>query len=523
MAPNTALFTFAIGLLAACSSAPTESGSLPDGGRAGSPAGGETHGPVDAGPPPTPPLAFVYDSAKGRLHARVKLDTPAGAVVYARTLRADATASGDVDCTQLAKSASPIARDGGEALDGVLDLVGPAVSADLLPSIYRGQTKERLSRSVIEGCLVDAKGGVLAGLTMSLMAAWDAFAPVKLVDATTRLHGVQAYAAACEDDLGELSLFDKGALDCVGGAGAQIVPITVSNPSSPDTIVTSLDGTTAAFPLTGARLAAASRCDRPAWLGYSGDQSSVSQCSPFSRVMATVNSKGTRIVVACRRYALRAKDDTAFDDINMIAHNPTTGKTCFFNSRLENPQDASHIPSPRSAEGDRFWMDVRDVASVQCTNCHDADPWIHSPWIDQLKGAGGHALVPKIGDDSAYSIATKYSVFARESLTVPTPGGDVAWEQPSQLVDAGKCGGCHRIGSQASVVEWVARSVGDGSQASWFNRWVSDAYRTTAKLRWMSPNAAGNPTDAADDAAAVRAILACGQRGATCETAPTPH
>ncbi len=498
---------------------PAPSGDLPGGDPSGGGGARNADGgsKPDAAPPlpPVPALAFAFDDADGKLHVRVPADTARDAVVVARLRRAAPGPSTEVDCAKL--RGTSISLSAAKPIERALDAVGPKVDASMLESAYSASSRPTPSRSLVDGCLFDAKGAVLARVSMSLMKAWDLGA--KATGAAAKLHGVQAYAEACEAELGDLSVFKGGVLDCVGDPAMAIVPITVSNPASPDQVVTRLDGTTTTWPLRGAQLAATTRCDRPAWLDYADSGSS--QCSPFSRIGASVNAKGTRIVVACRRYSARSRDDAAFDDINLIAHNPTSGKTCFFNSRLESVQDARKVPSPTAADADAFWMDVRDVATVECTHCHDADPWIHSPWIDQLKDAGGHALVPKIGEDSAYSIATKYSIFARESFLLTDRNGQArTWEQPQHLVDAGKCGSCHRIGSKAGLGEWTSRAVAHSSSATWFQTWVSDAYRTASKVRWMSPNASGATQD---DVLAAQAILACGSGGRGCALADTPH
>jgi hypothetical protein len=513
----------ALGALpAACdesSSSDTGSVALDD---AGMPVATPGAAPLPPPPPPVPALAFAFDEKAGRLRARVRLDTPRDAMIYARVRRAEAGTSAPVDCTALRRAADATPLDGAKMANGVLEVTGPRVPSALLETTYGRDGKSAPSRSVIDACLFDARGAELAKVSTSLMKAWDdAIAIAPDSDSARRpLHGVQAYARACEADLGELPMFRGGStLDCAGGSEMHVVPITVSDPARPDTVVMTLDGATTTWPLRPDQVAATRRCDKPAWLDYSG--SANSQCSPFSRVGAFANTKGTRVVVACRRTAARARDNATFDDVNMIAHNPISGHTCFFNSRIETSLRADAIPSPTSDAADAFWMDIRDVSTAHCTNCHDADPWIHTPWIDQLHGPDGHVLIPRIGEDSAYTIKTKYSVFARESFVARSRNGDFAtWEQPQHLASAGKCGSCHRIGSKAGAGSWTPRSVGHPFAADWFREWVTPAYRTAAKLHWMSP---GGAPDAQDDGDSVDGILACADGGRGCVVEDTPH
>src|SRR5690606_31394180 len=95
---------------------------------------------------------------------------------------------------------------------GPLDAPGPVVDDGLLATAYGGDSaRDVQSRSLIEGCLVDAKGTVLARASMSLMQAWDLLTPGRAAEGSVRLHGVQAYARACEAELGELPMFRDGA------------------------------------------------------------------------------------------------------------------------------------------------------------------------------------------------------------------------------------------------------------------------------------------------------------------------
>ena len=99
-------------------------------------------------------------------------------------------------------------------------------------------------------------------------------------------------------------------------------------------------------------------CDNPIQLGLGGDQG---QCVPFSRLLKLNSVKPDVIALAlCRKYRDRGTTDqqratnATFDDIAVIQHDRLTGKTCFFQSTLEDPNDptakVSHsgrnIPAP---------------------------------------------------------------------------------------------------------------------------------------------------------------------------------
>src|SRR5262249_14593991 len=146
------------------------------------------------------------------------------------------------------------------------------------------------------------------------------------------------------------------------------------------------------------------------------------QCAPFTRIGRWVNSKGTRFVFLCRREGVRPLMDPTFEILAFIAHNPDSGKTCFFNNHMDgSSMDGTRVLPPNTDTADSFWMDMGSVKNQRCPTCHDSDPWVHSPWIDQAIAADGHTALPRIGEDSAYTIATKYSIFGRESFTGDDP------------------------------------------------------------------------------------------------------
>lgn len=73
--------------------------------------------------------------------------------------------------------------------------------------------------------------------------------------------------------------------------------------------------------------------------------------------------------------------------MGVIGHNSDTGATCFFSKKEEGgfPNDVAHPGSDDpNSDYDAYWMTAKEVASENCTGCHQADPWLHSPWIDQL-------------------------------------------------------------------------------------------------------------------------------------------
>lgn len=449
-----------------------------------------------------PVLTFAFDGSTS-LRARIKADKlPAGGSIATGVFPAEHFEDrSTVDCDAL-------------KANGTIDVAeakteGAYAFADVETNI--GALTQRLdgfTRTVLQGCLFDAKGAVVAKISTSLMNAWDT---VSGKASPPVFHGVEAYTNSCLDELGENPMFGDGeqTFDCTKTPGMEIVPITAT---ATDGTVTTIDKTTTNWPLTSAQQAATRQCDRPAWLTY-GSQA---QCAPFTRIGRYTNSKGTNYVVICRRESVKPIDDPNFDIVGVIAHNPTSGKTCFFNNHLDGtPTDGTKIPPPNMPTSDRYWMDYGAIKDQACATCHDADPYIHTPWMDGALDAKKHAIVPKIGEDPAYTLTTKYSLHAAESFMHDAKSRQ-DWAQPEHLTNAGSCGSCHRIGTRGSSEFLSAMSVGDQRTLQQFGVWTTTtpAFRTQAKL---------HPGGAVQDTAPLTTINSCGQNPSRCQSTEIPH
>ena len=70
--------------------------------------------------------------------------------------------------------------------------------------------------------------------------------------------------------------------------------------------------------------------------------------------------------------------------MGVIGYNSETGATCFFHISQRYSNMVRH-PGSDDPDYDEYWQNAREVAADNCQGCHQADPWLHSPWIDQLK------------------------------------------------------------------------------------------------------------------------------------------
>ena len=77
----------------------------------------------------------------------------------------------------------------------------------------------------------------------------------------------------------------------------------------------------------------------------------------------------------------------------------------------------------------------------QCVQCHQADPFIHNPFIDAAKLPNGKTVVPKIAD-----LEAPYFVV-----------GASDWDMRTIYIEGNSCFDCHRIGMKT-----VEEFIGDG-------------------------------------------------------------
>jgi len=199
------------------------------------------------------------------------------------------------------------------------------------------------------------------------------------------------YAAQCQASMGRVPAFDCTA------AYATVIPITGQENG---------------------------KCDKPNQLGDG-------PCTPGSRTgqLSTGNPDVTTVFI-CRKYSAVA--DPTFHDIAVIQHNRSTGDTCWFQSKLDGSQhNGRTVPSPMddTPTASNYWYEPANVASINCQRCHDADPFIWTPYIGQVFGQNPVNWKPK----GPYNSNT-FNIFAGQ----PQPR---VFEPTDN-----SCVSCHRIG-----------------------------------------------------------------------------
>ncbi len=235
-------------------------------------------------------------------------------------------------------------------------------------------------------------------------------------------YDIHAYGRECAQLIAEVPPFN-----CLDG---QIVPITV-NGKTPATYTRHM------------------RCDKPAYLPY--PEKTDGQCAPYTRIRAA-RDDDIQMVLYCRRMYIRPKDDPNFDSIEAIMHNLKTGSTCFFISKNfgEKPEgvDGRRVPPPTEeappdgmVSAKELWASPQRIVNHSCISCHDSDPWVHTPWIDQTQ------QVPS--DPWGFH-------------SVDVGGPFVNWPKPRSIATRGNsCTSCHRIGSLNTCKKQVVGDFGE--------------------------------------------------------------
>jgi len=234
-----------------------------------------------------------------------------------------------------------------------------------------------------------------------------------------------AYATLCEPHLGVTP-----AIDCGDGVPVPIYVDGVEVFEGPDT------------------------CDNPDFKGA---------CPVGSRVgrKQGVTADGTALedvvwVWFCRS---QGPESLAFGmaSVQMIGHNTQTGATCFFESPdvfggtahidyLRFGDDGyldGEFPGPEDSEFNNVFI----PPPGQCTECHQNDAFIHTPWIDQARDPQdpSQPILPVVaGPDSPYWVV-----------------GGANWDRRTAHIEGNACVACHRTPDPTRILAYNGQDVND--------------------------------------------------------------
>jgi hypothetical protein len=419
----------------------------------------------------------LYNHATGRVVVSVNREIDHAVFVDVRRGH-----FGTLDCAELAARVTPIENTSGEMFDG------PAVDVALTKPFYGPEwagtvTPEMIAAaaagtdSIIDLCVMDGDK-VIARVERDLFQAWDDGKAQRLdgkadhvASGEVMINSALGYGERCVATLGEIPFFTKqpdGTYTTYNCLEATPIPMTITRP----------DGTVDA-PQTGT----AAQCDNPQYI--------YSLCEAGPRVANKTNELGTRWTMLCRKSHGGFANDQ-YNDIAMIGHNPYTGKTCFFQNALYVKTDGGNIPHPADpVKSINLWSGVHGGlgSGIECARCHDADAFIHTPWIDSAKDAQGRPIVPKMGVDPDYPIGVADAPYALVNAM------GQGWTMKQQLVspEANACLRCHRMAGGEFATSWLGRL--EGTNTAWTNL-TTPAFNQAAHKYWMPPGVQF-PTDAA--------------------------
>ncbi len=285
------------------------------------------------------------------------------------------------------------------------------------------------------------------------------------------------YGAQCAKEVTPIPAFV-----CMAG---EVIPITVNGQ-----ITTSYTAT----------------CDKPSLLPVS-DAGAQGQCVPGSRALVLRDDAQAQISAICRKHVVRELSSPLFDEINVISHNLTNGKTCWFTAKAAMPYTkdagingarlvpspsglptASHLrAAPRGYEKIHpvsealvsdwrvakttlpnpaaVWMSPAQLVRREpaCTMCHDSGPFMYSPYIAQTTQLPGDPF----GKYQPRAIGQAFKV----------------WPQPFAISTRGStCTTCHRIGNMNSCGLATLQATGK-VQSAGSNTWSQQFPQS----HWMSP------------------------------------
>ena len=237
---------------------------------------------------------------------------------------------------------------------------------------------------------------------------------------SARGEDITGYAQECAARIAAVPAFD-----CTQGTE---IPITV-------------DGKTPASYAPGMN------CDRPSLIPPLPGETTDGQCLPHSRMLKLRDDLTAQISAVCRQKILRPAGTYLFDEVDVVLHGVASGSTCWFHAvgplprASERGLDGRHVPSPGDGRRARdFWTPPAETAKANCVFCHDAGPFLYSPFVAQT------GLLP----------ADPFGQYANDI-------GEAfkAWSSPRSITTPyNACTACHRIGSMNSCRRLMLQAVG---------------------------------------------------------------
>jgi hypothetical protein len=462
-------------------------------------------------------VRLKYDEATGKLTVVLPRALGGSETLHAQVRR------GGVGHLACAAQASDIPRIDGEKNE--LGFVGPTIDRAAFESPYdktwlTGTPTQAMLDQIAEGghildiCWMNGST-IVRQIEVDARVALDEAGSDGKFDGESegeQIRSTAAYADACVAELGDIPFFprladdDYGTYNCLD---SEPIPTTVTDEAGHVTKPTET----------------VQQCDNPQYIYSLCEPNAVSGQTNGPRVTRQENDKGTSWVLLCRK---AKEEEGAYNDIAMIGHNPFTGRTCYFQNALYRQTDGLHVPHPGDRvqseaspqQSESLWEGIHGGlgSGIECASCHDADPFIHTPWIDQARASDGAAMVPKMGEHDNFALGYNDAPY-----TILNSGGQ-GWSMPQQNTspEVAACTRCHRMGDNKWSREWLTRL--NGTDSAWTDI-TTPAYRKFEHVFWMPPDADGldaTSFPASDYGKAMAKLLACGDSPTGCSFEPLP-
>lgn len=202
-------------------------------------------------------------------------------------------------------------------------------------------------------------------------------------------------------------------------------------------------------------------------------------CMPGSR-LGQMNKGDLFFKWICRRKkdAPNLRDpiaNSAFDDFGLIGYNAKNGLTCYWDD-IDGKSDGENLPNLDLTTGDpqlvnRFLDGMTHTEGSSCKSCHDNDPFMYSPYLENVwstSSAYTNGKYLQVKSDSSPVHATAYFLDSPEVQ---------------------ECTSCHRIAYGGSTCKkWVADLAGSRTQDRPFQK-LTDGAKINAfqEIQWMPP------------------------------------
>tara|TARA_Y100000994_G_scaffold47743_1_gene37408 strand:- start:881 stop:2170 length:1290 start_codon:yes stop_codon:yes gene_type:complete len=159
-------------------------------------------------------------------------------------------------------------------------------------------------------------------------------------------------------------------------------------------------------------------------------------------------------VFFCRSAGQELFEQMGIVSVQMIGYNTQNGATCFFESPDaigdniqseylsydENGFLDGVLPSYGTLDFDQVFHSPT-VSSTNCMSCHNSDPFIHDPWLDNAK----------LPNDPSQTVVPKYEYNGLDLPYFAVGGYGSQFSNASVHIESNNCLNCHRSSMELAI------------------------------------------------------------------------